>query len=50
MTNIYVVKKYIVAESIEEALLKEKETKPVECWLDEHSAKEMKDELIKENK
>lgn len=47
MKNIYVVKKYIVARSIKEALSKEKETEPVECWLDENSAKEMKDELIK---
>lgn len=47
MKNIYVVKKYIVAESIEEALIKEKETHPVECWLDGHSAKELKDQLIK---
>lgn len=37
MKNIYIIQKYVLAESIEEALKLEKKIKPDECFLDKTS-------------
>ena len=34
--DLYVIRKYIFASSIEEALAKEKKCKANDCWLDDH--------------
>ena len=39
MRKIYVVRKYVVATSVEDALKKEKDTKVDDCWLEEQTQK-----------
>lgn len=34
--DLYIVRKYVFANSIEEALKKEKSCKANDCWLDDH--------------
>jgi len=34
--DLYVIRKYVFANSIEEALQKEKQCKANDCWLDDH--------------
>jgi len=41
----YIVKKYIMASSIYEALDKEKKTIPSDCWIDEDWKKDQKTQL-----
>jgi len=45
MKNVYVVRKYVIADSIKSALLKEKKTKVHDCWLEENSQREMLEKL-----
>lgn len=35
MKKLFIVQKYIVASSIQEALKIERQTRPDECWLDD---------------
>lgn len=37
MRKIYIVRKYVQADSIEEALRKEKKIAPCDCWLTDYS-------------
>lgn len=37
MKQIYVLRKYVQADSIEEAIKKDKKTPVVDCWLTEYS-------------
>lgn len=39
MRKIYVVRKYVVANSVEDALKKEKDIKVDDCWLEESTQK-----------
>ncbi len=45
MKKIYIIKKYVLAESIEEALVKEKKAKVSECWLSDYSQNKAMEEL-----
>jgi hypothetical protein len=47
MKQIYVIRKYVKAESIEEALVKEKRIKPTDCFLTDYSATQHLDNLAK---
>lgn len=42
----YIVRKYIMAKTIQEALRKEKKTRPDDCWVDEDWAKENSQDLV----
>ena len=44
MRKIYVVRKYVVASSVEEALQKEKKTPVDDCWLEEQTQKDWLEE------
>ncbi len=35
MKKLFIIQKYVVASSIQEALRVEKRTRPDECWLDD---------------
>jgi len=49
MKKIYVIKKYVIAESAEEAI-KLSKNKPVDdCWVDDDSHKIQLQEIIKNN-
>jgi len=43
--RVYVVRKYIVATSAKDAILKDKSTPVHDCWLEENSQKEMVNEI-----
>lgn len=43
--KIYIVRKFVAANSIQEALEKEKNVPPDDCWLDDFSIKEHKEML-----
>lgn len=47
MKKIFIVRKFVVADSVSDALAKEKDADVADCWLDEHSQKELKEELTK---
>ena len=47
MKKIYTVRKFVVAESIEEAIKKEKKTPPDEIYLDDFDMKMLKEKLSK---
>ncbi len=50
MKKIYVIRKYVQANSIAEALKKEKKVEPVDCWLTEYSTTQhLEDISPKEN-
>lgn len=42
----YIVRKYVMAKSCQEALRKEKKVKPDDCWVDEDWKKDNEDELV----
>lgn len=42
----YIVRKYIIAKTINEALRKEKNTIPDDCWVDEDWKKENSQDLV----
>ena len=42
----YIVRKYIMATSIQQALKKEKRSKPDDCWVDEDFKKEHPENLV----
>lgn len=46
--KIYIVRKFVLAHSIEEALDKEKTIEPDDCYMDEYSIKEHKEDLTNE--
>lgn len=46
MKNIYVIKKYVTAESIEEALKKEKGVAPVDVYLTDYSTQQYLEALV----
>jgi hypothetical protein len=41
MKNIYVVRKYVLANSAKQAMEKERKTPVHDCWLEENSQKRM---------
>lgn len=47
--KIYVVRKYVQAESVEEALIKEKKIAPVDVWLTEYSTTQHLESLSPSN-
>ncbi len=46
MKKLFIIQKYIVASSIQEALKIEKRSKPDECWLDDDWKKANKPVVI----
>lgn len=49
MRKIYVVRKYVVASSVEEALQKEKKIPVDDCWLEEQTQKDWLEEKSGKN-
>lgn len=47
MKKVYIVRKYIVAESVAEALRKEKKTKVDDCWAEEKTLNQFIENLVK---
>lgn len=47
MKNIYIIRKYVVASSIPDALKKEKQTPVTDCWLDEQAKGILVDAMYK---
>jgi len=43
--KVFVVRKYVMASNAEEALRKEKQVKPDDCWLDDDYKKTMYQDL-----
>ncbi len=43
--KLFVIKKYVMASSAQDALRKEKNIKPDDCWVDEDWRKNTKDKL-----
>jgi len=50
MKKIYIIRKIVVADSIEEAIRNEKKFKVEDAWIDDFSFKDAKEELIKKHK
>lgn len=46
MKKIYVVRKYVVANSVEDALEKEKNAKVDDCWMEEQTQKHWLDDKV----
>lgn len=42
----YIIRKYILASSVQEALRKERRTKPDDCWVDDEWKKENPNQLV----
>lgn len=47
MKYIYVIRKYVVADSIKSAIRKDKETEVHDCWLSEGSTNLLHDNKLK---
>lgn len=45
MKSIYIIRKYVLANSAKQAMIKEKLTPVHDCWLEENSQKKMLDSL-----
>lgn len=43
--NIYIIRKYVLASSITEAIKKDKTTQPHDCWLEENAQKRIIDDM-----
>ncbi len=41
----YVIKKYVIADSLQKALEQERKVKPDDAWLDEKQPEEQKDQI-----
>lgn len=50
MKNIYIVRKYVLANNINDALKKEKHLQAQDCWMDENSTKNYTETLIENHK
>lgn len=50
MKKIYVIKKYVAATSIKDALKKERDIKPDDIWMEEYTAKDHLMSLIRKKK
>ncbi len=49
MKKIYVIRKYILASNMQEALRLESNQKPDDCWCDDDTHKGILSELVKQN-
>lgn len=47
MKKVYIVRKYVVAKSVQEALKKEKKQAPDDCYIDQKSLDNFVDNLTK---